>query len=283
MLETYTENTKALKGKTIVITGATRGIGRAIALKCAADGANIVIAAKSSEPHPKLPGTIHTVAEEVEAAGGKALAIKLDVRDEENVKAMFAQANEVFGGIDAVINNAGAISLTNVEATPAKKYDLIHSINSRAVYLTAHHALPYLKKSSNPHILSLSPPLNLGKNWLGPYIPYTTSKYGMTLLSLGMAEEFRSKGIAVNTLWPRTMISTAAIEFVIGSNAFAQCRKPEVMADAAYAVLCRDAKQVTGQNFIDDDVLTESGVTNLAPYAFDEKNADNLQLDLFVD
>ncbi|GMG85839.1 SDR family oxidoreductase [Biformimicrobium ophioploci] len=284
MNDTQTANSGALEGKTVFITGASRGIGRAIALKCAHDGANIVIAAKSAEPHPKLPGTIFSVAEEVEAAGGKALPLQVDVRDEEQVRAALEKAAQTFGGIDAVVNNAGAISLTSVEATPPKRYDLMQDINSRAVYLTAHLALPYLREAANPHILSLSPPINLQPKWLGPFAPYALSKFGMTILSMGMAEEFREAGIAVNTLWPQTIVATAAIEFAVGGRElFEQSRKPPVMADAAYEVLSSDARALTGQQLIDEAVLKQAGVTDFRGYAHNPDNADKLAIDLFLD
>ncbi|SHF21993.1 citronellol/citronellal dehydrogenase [Microbulbifer donghaiensis] len=281
---TLTDNTGALKGKTIFITGASRGIGRAIALKCAADGANIVIAAKSAEPHPKLPGTIYSVASEVEAAGGRALALQVDVRDEQRVAEAMAQAAEQFGGIDAVVNNAGAINLTNVESTPPKRYDLMQSINSRAVYLTAHLAMPYLKQSANGHILSLSPPLNLQPKWLGPFAPYALSKFGMTILSMGLAEELREAGISVTTLWPRTLVATAAIEFAVGNREmFEQSRKPAVMADAAYEILITENGALTGSQLIDEELLGERGVTDLTDYAHNPAMADQLAVDLFLE
>ncbi|MEX2961954.1 SDR family oxidoreductase [Microbulbifer sp. TYP-18] len=281
---TLSENTGALRGRTVFITGASRGIGRAIALKCAADGANIVIAAKSAQPHPKLPGTIFSVAEEVEAAGGQALPLQVDVREEAQVADALATAADRFGGIDAVINNAGAINLTNVESTPPKRYDLMQSINSRAVYLTAHLAIPYLKKSTNGHILSLSPPLNLQPKWLGPCAPYALSKFGMTILSLGLAEELRDTGISVATLWPRTLVATAAIEFAVGSREmFEQSRKPVIMADAAYEILCTEKGVLSGQQLIDEELLRERGVTNFVEYAHNPDMADQLAVDLFLD
>ncbi|MGK0291319.1 MAG: citronellol/citronellal dehydrogenase [bacterium] len=227
-----------LKGKTIIITGASRGIGREIALRFAKDGANIVIAAKSAEPHPKLKGTIFSVAKEVEEAGGQALAIQVDIRYEDQVQKMVEATVEKFGGIDGLINNAGAIGLTTVEATPVKRYDLMQSINSRGVFLCSQAVLPYLKTSENPHILSLSPPINLAPQWIKDYAPYALSKFGMTVLSLGMSEEFKQYGIAVNTLWPQTIIATAAIEMTLGgTEVFENCRSPKIMADAAYEIL----------------------------------------------
>jgi citronellol/citronellal dehydrogenase len=266
-----------LANKTIIITGASRGIGRAMAVRFARDGANIVIAAKSDRPHPKLKGTIHTVAEEVLSAGGKALPLKLDVRSEDQVASMMQSAAEEFGGIDALVNNAGAISLTPVEKTPIKRYDLMQSINSRAVFICAHSALPFLKASGNPHILSLAPPLN-------NHAPYTLSKYGMTLLSLGMAAEFEAYGIAVNCLWPRTAIATAAIEFVVGNrDLFQNCRTPEIMADAAYEILTTENCALNGQSLIDEQLLLTRGYTDLERYAVNPDNADKLLPDFFLD
>lgn len=273
-----------LANRTIFITGASRGIGREIALRCARDGANIVIGAKTAEPHAKLEGTIYQTAEAVEAAGGKALPIQLDVREESQVRDALEKAAAHFGGIDAVVNNAGAIGLTPVEHTPPKKFDLMMGINARAVYLMAHCAIPYLKKSGNAHILSLSPPLNLSPKWLKPYAPYTLSKYGMTLLSLGLAEELREARIAVNTLWPRTLIATAAVEFSVGGrDLFKVARKPEIMADAAHAILSTTGMALTGQTLIDDEILRERGKTDLRDYAWEPEMADRLSLDLYVD
>ena len=273
-----------LANKTIIITGASRGIGRAMALRFARDGANIVIAAKSDRPHPKLKGTIHTVAEEVEAAGGKALPFKLDVRQEDQVANIMKAVVDKFGGIDALVNNAGAISLTSVGKTPIKRYDLMQSVNSRAVFICSQAAFPFLKASENPHILSLSPPLNLSIKWLQNHAPYTLSKYGMTMLSLGMAAEFESDGIAVNCLWPQTAIATAAIEFVVGNrDLFKNCRKPEIMADAAYEILITENRQLTGQTLIDEQILRERGYTDLDSYAVDPLNADKLLPDFFLD
>jgi citronellol/citronellal dehydrogenase len=271
-----------LKGRTIFITGASRGIGREIALRAAADGANIVIAAKTSEPHRKLPGTIHSVAAEVEAAGGAALALQLDVRDAAAVAQAIAAAAERFGGVDAVINNAGAISLTPAATTSMKRFDLMLSINTRAVLATATAALPFLKRSANPHILSLSPPLNLAAQWLKLFIPYTTTKYAMTLLSLGLAEELRGAGIAVNTLWPRTTIATAAIEFEVGAAMLKISRTPRIMADAAYEILVTPSRQLTGRTLIDEDFLRERGVSDFDVYKVDPA-ATELARDLYVD
>ncbi|MFZ5723310.1 MAG: SDR family oxidoreductase [Pseudomonadota bacterium] len=274
----------SLKNRTIFISGASRGIGREIAVRCAREGANIVVAAKTAEPHAKLEGTIHQTAEAVEAAGGRALAIQMDVREEMQVRESLEKAAAHFGGIDAIVNNAGAIGLTSLETTPPKKFDLMMGINARAVYLMSHCALPYLKKSPNAHILSLSPPLNLKAQWLKTYIPYTLSKYGMTLLSLGLAEELRDARIAVNTLWPRTLIATAAVEFSVGGrDLFKVARKPEIMADAAFEILRTEGMALTGRNLIDEAILRERGTTDFTHYAWDPAMADRLGMDLYVD
>jgi citronellol/citronellal dehydrogenase len=273
----------SLQGKTLFITGASRGIGREIALRAAQDGANIVIAAKSAEPHAKLPGTIHSVAAEVEAAGGKALALQVDVRDEDGVRQALAQANEHFGAIDALVNNAGAIKLTGVQHIELKRFDLMHQINTRAVLLCSQAALPYLKKSAG-HILNLSPPLNLASKWFAQFSPYTVTKYGMSMLTLGMSEEFAAYGISVNSLWPQTMIATAAIEFQLGNReSFKQARLPSIMADAAHVILDSSGRQITGRLLIDEEVLRESGVTEFGQYRFDRESDAALMPDLFID
>jgi citronellol/citronellal dehydrogenase len=274
--------TLSLKDKTLFITGGSRGIGREIALRAAADGAHVVIAAKTSEPHPKLPGTIHSTVAEIKAAGGHGLALMLDVREADAVEAAMAQAADHFGGIDALINNAGAIGLTPLAETSVKRFDLMMQINARAVFVTAKAALPYLKKSTNPHILSLSPPLNFGTQWLKPYIPYTVTKYAMTILSLGLAEELRADGIAVNTLWPKTTIATAAVEHEVDASLIARSRKPSIMADAAHAILTSPAAGFTGQTTIDEDVLRLRGVTDFTAYNVDCQ-VEELALDLYVD
>lgn len=271
-----------LSQKTVFITGASRGIGREIALRCARDGANIVIAAKSDQPHPKLPGTIHTVAAEVVAAGGKALPIRLDVRDDDAVQAAMAQAAEVFGGIDILVNNASAIFLAPVQQTDMARYDLIQSINTRGTLLCSKMAIPYLKKAENPHILTLSPPINLGRNWLGGYMPYTVTKYGMTLLALGLAEELRGDGIASNTLWPRTTIATAAIEFALDKALMARSRTPAIMADAAHAILTTDSRTLSGECLVDEPFLRQRGVTDFDQYKHDPA-CDDLMIDLYID
>ena len=259
-----------LKGKTIFISGASRGIGLAIVKRAAADGANVAIAAKTVNPNPKLPGTIHTAAAEVEAAGGKALALECDIRDEEQVVAAARRTAEAFGGIDILINNASAINLTPTEATPMKRFDLMFGVNVRGTFLCTQACLPYLKQAGerkrNPHILTLSPPLNMEARWFAPHVAYTMAKYGMSMCVLGHAEEFRPYGIAVNALWPRTVIQTAALQMIPGVQP-GHCRTPQIMADAAYAVLTWDAATTTGNFFIDDEVLRKAGVTDLAGYS----------------
>ncbi|MFP3977729.1 SDR family oxidoreductase [Marinobacter sp. KMM 10035] len=272
-----------LKNQTVFITGASRGIGRAIALACARQGANVIIAAKSDTPHPKLPGTIHTVAEEVRAAGGQALPVVLDVRDEDQIKQRIDEAAEHFGGIDALINNAGAIRLTGVENLKVSRFDLLHQVNARAVLACSQAALPWLKKSKRAHILSMSPPLNLDPKWFAQFGPYTSTKYAMTMISIGMAQEFKRYGIAVNTLWPKTLISTAAIEHEAGgAQMMAQGRTPEIMADAAVSILNHSVEEMTGQNLIDEDVLRQDGVTDFEGYRY-EANDKPLLPDLYLD
>ena len=272
-----------MKNRTVFITGGSRGIGRAIALACAREGANVVIGAKSDEPHPKLPGTIHSVAEEIRQAGGRALPLVLDVRDEKLVRQRIDEAANHFGGIDALVNNAGAIKLTGVENLKVNRYDLMHQVNARAVFLCSQAALPWLKESDQAHILSLSPPLNLDTRWFAQYGPYTTTKYAMTMLSMGMAEEFRRYGVSVNTLWPKTLIATAAIEFEVGGpQMMAQGRKPDIMADAALSVLSRPAGAMTGLSLIDEDVLRADGVTDFEHYRYQAGDKPLLP-DLFLD
>ena len=270
-------------GQRVIVTAGGSGIGRAIALAAARQGANVVIAAKSDTPHPKLPGTIHTVAEEVRDAGGKALPLVLDVRDEKQIRQRIDEAGEHFGGIDALVNNAGAIRLTGVENLKVSRYDLMHQVNARAVMACSQAALPWLKQSDRAHILSLSPPLNLNTRWFAQYGPYTTTKYAMTMLSLGMAEEFRRYGIAVNTLWPKTLIATAAIEFEVGGpQMMAQGRKPDIMADAAVSILNRSSETMTGQTLIDEDLLRQDGITDFEHYRY-EPGDKPLMPDLFLD
>ena len=257
----------SLQGKTLFITGASRGIGKAIALRAARDGACIAIAAKTTEPHPRLPGTIYSAAEEIEAAGGRALALAVDIRDENAVQEAVRRTAEHFGGIDILVNNASAISLTGTLDTPMKRFDLMFGVNVRGTYACSQACIPFLRRASNPHILTLSPPLNLQPKWFKDHVAYTMAKYGMSMCVLGMAEEFRADGIAVNALWPRTVIATAALQMIPGVGGAAQGRKPEIMADAAYAILNRDSRSCTGNFFIDEEVLREEGVSDFAPYA----------------
>lgn len=269
------------KNKTVFITGATRGIGKAIAIRLAKEGANIVIAAKTTEPHPKLEGTIYSAAEEIEQAGGKALPLVTDVRLEESVQAAVAKAVETFGGIDILINNASAISLTSTEYTEMKRYDLMHSVNVRGTFLCSKTCLPYLRKAENPHILNLSPPLNMEARWFGPHVAYTMTKFGMSMCVLGMAEEFREEGIAVNALWPRTVIATAAVRNLLGGDDMIQkSRKPDIMGDAAYYILRRNSRSATGNFYIDDEVLASEGITDLSEYAYNPD--EELMPDFFV-
>jgi citronellol/citronellal dehydrogenase len=271
-----------LQNKTVFITGSSRGIGRDIALICAEQGANVIIAAKSDKPHPKLPGTIHSVAQEVEKLGGKALAIKLDVRSEKNVIEAMAFAAETFGGIDVLINNASAIALTPLQYTDIKRFDLIHSINTRGTMVCSKAAIPYLKKAQNPHIITLSPPINMAKHWLKPYIPYTISKYGMTLVALGLAEELREDGISSSTLWPQTTIATAAIKFAIDENIMKKSRTPRIMAEAVLEILCTENLDFSGENLIDETILRNKGITDFDRYKYDSKE-EELMRDLFLD
>ena len=261
-----------LRGKTLFVSGGSRGIGLAIALRAARDGANIAIAAKTSEPNPKLPGTIHTAAAEIEQAGGHALPILCDIRDESSVHAAVTATVRQFGGIDILVNNASAISLTGTLATPMKRFDLMFGVNVRGTYLCSQVCLPHLKVAAgarrNPHILTLSPPLNLDPKWFRDHVAYTMAKYGMSLCVLGMAEEFRKDGIAVNALWPRTVIATAALAMIPGAGEqLDRTRRPSIMADAAYAILTRDARTTTGNFFLDDEVLRDAGVTDFDRYA----------------
>ncbi|HXZ48096.1 MAG TPA: NAD(P)-dependent oxidoreductase [Usitatibacter sp.] len=270
-----------LAGKTLFITGASRGIGREIALVAARDGARVAVAAKTAEPHPKLAGTIHTVAAEVEAAGGKALALQLDVRDEAAIARAVAAAAEAFGGIDILVNNASAISLTPTLETPAKRFDLMMAVNARATFLCSQACIPWLKKAANPHILNLSPPLNMQPRWFAGHVAYTMSKYGMSMCTLGMAEELRGDGIAVNSLWPRTTIATAAVEVHFPEAILKASRTPAIMADAARVVLTSEARGHTGHFYIDEDVLRRAGVKDFERYAVTP--GQPLFQDLFVD
>lgn len=270
----------SLKGKTLFITGASRGIGLAIALRAARDGANIAIAAKSGVPNPKLPGTIHTAAAGIEAAGGRALALKVDIREEQQVQAAAAQTAEHFGGIDIVVNNASAIWLAGTADTPMKRFDLMHQVNTRGTFVTTQACLPFLKQASNPHVLMLSPPPSLDPKWFAPHTAYTIAKMGMSLCVLGMSAEFAAAGIAVNALWPRTIIATAAIAMIDGVQA-ERCRTPEIVADAAHAILLRPSREYTGHFAIDDEVLREAGVRDFERYAVQPGAA--LLPDLFLD
>lgn len=270
-----------LKGKTLFISGGSRGIGLAIACRAAQDGANVTIAAKTAEPHPKLPGTVYTAAEQIEQAGGKALPVICDIRDEAQVKAAVDATAETFGGIDICINNASAISLTGTLSTPMNRFDLMHQINTRGTFLVSQQCLPWLKKSSHPHILNLSPPLDMSPKWFKGHVAYTMAKYGMSMCVLGMAEEFRQDRIAVNALWPLTAIDTAAVRNVLGGDAMARMsRNVGIMADAAHAILVREPATCTGNFFIDELVLRENGVTDFSGYQHPE--ADQLAADFFV-
>jgi citronellol/citronellal dehydrogenase len=274
-----------LSGKRIFVTGGSRGIGLAIALRAARDGASVAIAAKTSEPNPKLPGTIHSAAQEIRDAGGIALPIQCDLRDEDQIAAAVNQAAQEFGGIDILINNASAINLTPTEATPAKRFDLMFDVNVRGTFLTSQAAIPHLRESAkagrNPHILTLSPPLSMKAKWFQHHVAYTMAKYGMSMCVLGMSEEFRKTGIAVNALWPRTAIDTAALQMIPGVDT-AACRTPEILADAAYVILNRESKDCTGNFFVDDEVLASVGITDLEKYSVVPGTTDFL-LDFFLD
>lgn len=270
-----------LKGRTLFITGASRGIGLAIAKRAAADGANVAVAAKTAEPHPKLEGTVYTAAEEIETAGGRALPCVVDIRYQDQVQTAIDRTLETFGGLDILVNNASAIQLTGTLHTDMKRYDLMHHINTRGTFLCSKLAIPHLKQAQNPHVLNLSPPLNMEERWFAPHVAYTMAKFGMSLCVLGMAGEFRSDGIAFNALWPRTAIATAAIRNLMGGDeAMRRSRKPEIMADAAHWILTRPSRDCTGNFFIDDEVMAKAGVTDLTPYAVDP-SAD-LVPDFFV-
>jgi citronellol/citronellal dehydrogenase len=275
-------SSSSLTGKTMIMSGGSRGIGLAIAIRAARDGANIAFIAKTDQPDPRLPGTIHTAAAAIEAAGGTALPILGDVRDDESVAAAVTATVERFGSIDLVVNNASAINLANTGDLPPKRYDLMLDINARGTFLLTSLALPHLAESANPHVLTLSPPLNMDRKWLAAHAPYTVSKYAMTMLTLGVAESRRDDGIAANCLWPRTLIATAAVQNIVGGDAgMAGSRTPEIVADAAYEVLCRPATECTGNTFIDDEVLAEAGVTDLSAYRYGGPDGD-LQLDIFL-
>ena len=272
-----------LTGKTLFITGASRGIGLAIALRAAKDGANVTIAAKTTVPHPKLPGTIYTAAEAIEQAGGQALACVVDIRNEAMVQQAVAQTAEKFGGIDILVNNASAISLTGTLQTPMKRYDLMQQINTRGTFLCSQTCLPHLLKAENPHVLNLAPPLNMETRWFAPHTAYTMAKFGMSLCVLGMAGEFKKQGVAFNALWPKTTIDTAAIRNVVGAELANRSRKPDIMADAAHAILTRSSRDCTGNFYVDEEVLREEGVSDFSGYAVTPglKNAE-LQPDFFI-
>jgi citronellol/citronellal dehydrogenase len=264
----------SLRGKTLFITGASRGIGLAIGLRAARDGANVAIVAKTAEPNPKLPGTVFTAAKEIDEAGGKGLALVTDIRDEAQIAAAVAKTVETFGGIDILVNNASAISLTGTEHTPMKRYDLMHGINTRGTYACSQACIPYLKKAAAAHgaahVLNISPPLNMETRWFAPHVAYTMAKFGMSMCVLGMAGEFKQDGVAFNALWPRTTIATAAIKNLLGGDvAMKASRKPEIMGDAAYAIITKPSRDLTGNFFVDDEVLARDGKTDLSEYAVD--------------
>ena len=272
-----------LAGKTIIMSGGSRGIGLAIALRAARDGANLAIIAKTTEPHPKLEGTIHTAAAAIEEAGGAALAIVGDVRDDASVASAVAQTVERFGGIDIVVNNASAIDLSGTESLAMEKYDLMQDINCRGTFLLTKTSLPHLKKAANPHVLTLSPPLSLDPKWFGGHLGYTIAKFGMSMTTLGWSREFADDGIAVNSLWPRTIIATAAVRNLLGGEAaLARSRKPEIYSDAAYAILIRPSRSCTGNFYLCEDVLAEEGITDLSGYGFGGRDTE-LQVDIYVE
>jgi citronellol/citronellal dehydrogenase len=273
----------SLGGKTLFVSGGSRGIGLAIATRAARDGANVALVAKTSEPHPKLEGTVHTAAAQIEEAGGRALAIVGDIRDDASVAEAVARTVEAFGGIDICVNNASAINLAGTEAMDMKRYDLMQDINTRGTYLVTKACIPHLRKAANAHVLTMSPPISLQPRWLGPHVAYTIAKYGMSLCTLGFAEELRGDGIAANALWPRTLVATAAVQNLLGGDeAMARSRRPEIVADAAHAVLTRDSRTCTGNLFLVEDVLAQEGVTDLSGYSYGGSDAE-LQADLFVD
>jgi len=272
---------RSLAGKTLFITGASRGIGKAIALRAAQDGANVVIAARTAKPHPKLPGTIDSAAAEIEAAGGKALPCLVNVRFEKMIRDAIKRAMAAFGSIDILVNNASAIQLTQTLETPLRRFDLVHNVNVRATFLCSQLCLPYLQSSCNPHILILAPPINFDPYWFAKHLPYTMSKYGMSMCTLGLSHEFAGAGVAVNALWPRTGIATSAVANLLGGDrVMRRCRKPEIVADAAYAIVTRPARSCTGNFFIDDEVLASEGVRDFSPYAVDP-SVEDLEPDFF--
>jgi citronellol/citronellal dehydrogenase len=271
-----------LSGRTMFMSGGSRGIGLAIALRAARDGANVALIAKTTEPHPKLEGTIYTAAEQIEAAGGKALPLPGDIRNEEQVLDAVQKTVDEFGGIDIVVNNASAIQIQGSESLPMKRYDLMQDINTRGTFLVSRACVPHLRNGTNPHVLTLSPPLNMKPHWFQNHLGYTIAKYGMSMCTLGMAAEYAQDGIAFNSLWPRTIIATAAVQNLLGGDeAMARSRKPEILADAAHAVLVRDSRECTGNFFIDDEVLAAAGVTDLSDYTYGD--GAELQTDIFLD
>ena len=275
--------TRTLKDRTIFISGGSRGIGLAIAKRAARDGANVTIAAKTAEPHPKLPGTIYTAAEEIKAAGGDALPVICDIREDDQVEAAVTKTVERFGGIDICINNASAVMPTPMLQTPMKRYDLMNDVNTRGTFLVSKMCAPHLKKGTNPHILSLAPPLDMDPKWFGPHVAYTIAKMGMSMVMLGLAREFKTAGIAANSLWPLTAIDTAAVRNVLGGDSVAsRSRTPEIVADAAYTILTQDAAECTGNFFIDEEVMREAGISDFEQYKADTSSNDPLMRDFFV-
>jgi len=273
-----------LAQKTIFMSGGSRGIGLAIAVRAAQDGANVCLIAKTAEPDPRLPGTIYTAAKEIEAAGGRALPVVGDIRDEAAVLEAVQRCAELFGGIDICVNNASAINLSGTENLPMKRYDLMQDINTRGTFLVTKCCIPHLRQAENPHVLTLSPPLSLKPKWFAGHAAYTIAKYGMSMCMLGMAEEFREAGVACNALWPRTIIATAAVQNLLGGDdAMARARKPEIMGDAACAILRRPSRECTGNFFIDDEVLAQDGITDLSPYRYGDAREEDLAVDLFLD
>jgi citronellol/citronellal dehydrogenase len=271
-----------LSGRTMFMSGGSRGIGLAIALRAARDGANVALIAKTTEPHPKLEGTIYTAAEQIEEAGGKALPLPGDIRNEDQVLDAVQKTVDQFGGIDIVVNNASAIQIEGSETLPMKRYDLMQNINTRGTFLVSRACVPHLKQGTNPHVLTLSPPLNIKPHWFQHHLAYTIAKYGMSMCTLGMAVEYADDGIAFNSLWPRTIIATAAVQNLLGGDeAMARSRRPEILADAAHAVLVRDSRECTGNFFIDDEVLAEDGITDLSAYTYGDSGS--LQTDIFLD
>jgi len=273
----------SLAGKTLFISGGSRGIGLAIALRAARDGANVALIAKTAEPHPKLEGTVFTAAEQIEASGGSALPVVGDIRDDAQVLAAVEQTAERFGGIDVCVNNASAINLAGTEALEMKRYDLMQDINTRGTFVVSKACIPHLKSAENPHVLTLSPPLNMDPKWFKGHVAYTIAKYGMSMCTIGMAEEFRDAGIAFNGLWPRTIIATAAVQNLLGGDeAMARSRRPELVADAAHAVVTRPSRECTGNLFLAEDVLAEDGITDMAAYSYGDQTGEPIP-DLFID